>query len=959
MQAFLQQVAGEIRSYGEDFADICVVLPNRRAGLFLKKYLAEDLDKPVFAPDIFSIEDFFVKISGMKTTDAAGLLFELYETHRIIEKDRAQPFGEFVRWGQMLLSDFGEIDAWMVNASELFGYLNEVKAIEKWSPGNSLTEREKAYLAFYRSLLDYYHLLKERLLKKKTAYGGMISRQVAENPDLLHDLHWKKILFAGFNALTKAEKIVIDRLVEQKKAELFWDADKYYIPDERQEAGLFIRKHFSKTAREKFKWLNDHLETSKKEIKIIGVPKNVSQARLAGKTILKWINETNKNEDSGISRTDTFENTALVLADENLLMPVLNSLPGKLQAFNVTMGFPLQQTNAYGLLIQVIRLYENSLRFGRVERTQENNFYYSDLLKLLQQPLFSDLADTAGMISHINRSNRIFYSLTQIIALDKEHEDIFRLIFGIKEFSPENILMVLEKLTGLIARKIYGEITEQENKYRETELEYLFHFSKIITRIDELLKQYRVITEVGTLREIFKNVASMTKVPFSGEPLKGLQVMGMLETRNLDFERLILLSVNEGILPTQGFGNSFIPFDIQKQFGLPTYLEKNAVFAYHFYRLLQRASEIYLIYNTESDSLGGGEMSRFIRQLINEMPGKNQKVKITESVESLTPPDHKKEITRSVDKDGTVWKKLLLKAEKGLAPSAINSYRRCPLQFYLQEIAALEENEEVEETLDYRTIGNIVHDALNYLFEPYTGKTLSVAHIEEMEKKLESQLEKSFENKYREGEIKFGKNRLIYEVIRKFVGDYLRFEKDFIKSLIKTAKKLTIKELEKKVSYTYPLPDQNIEVVLKGFVDRVDAVDGQIRIIDYKTGRVEKSDLNISDWEDFEDGSKLEKAFQVLMYAWLYQKNSGIENPVLEAGVISLRKLSNGFITFGVKSDHNPTKNSLIDNGLLNDFETVLEQILGEIFDREIPFSQTEDREICKLCNFKGICSRD
>jgi superfamily I DNA/RNA helicase len=309
-----------------------------------------------------------------------------------------------------------------------------------------------------------------------------------------------------------------------------------------------------------------------------------------------------------------------------------------------------------------------------------------------------------------------------VVSLDADHADILKMILGPKECSPENVLNVLEELTRFVAGKVLGEVSGQNHHYLDAELAYLFELSRIITRIKELLKRYDVITGIGTLREIFKKVATMTKVPFTGEPLQGLQVMGMLETRNLDFERVIMLSVNEGILPKQGFGNSFIPFDIQKQFGLPTYQEKNAVFAYHFYRLLQRAEEIYLIYNTESDTLGGGEMSRFIRQLINEIPTKNPEIKISHTIESLIPPQNKKNTALKVDKDDQVREKLLLKAKTGLAPSAINIYRRCPMQFYFQEIAGLEENDEVEETLDYRTIGNIVHDALNYLFKPFKGK---------------------------------------------------------------------------------------------------------------------------------------------------------------------------------------------------------------------------------------------
>ena len=960
MPAFLQQVANYIKGDFGDFSDVCVVMPNRRAGLYLKKYLAESIEKPVFAPDIFSVEDFFVKISGLQVIDPIGLLFDFYEVHREVEKKHVQPFDEFIKWANVLLADFNEIDAHLVDAKKLFTYLNEVKAIEKWNPdGRPLTEAEREYLAFYNSLFDYYRVLRRNLEQKNTAYQGMIWRILAEQPELLKGLPWKKILFAGFNALTKSEGLIIGNLKQSGIAEILWDADEYYVFDKQQEAGKYIRNHYEQAGGEKFKWTGSYFKDTKKDITITGVPKNVGQARLAASVIKKW--KSRGGEVTADAEKNSLDNTALVLADENLLMPVLSSLPGDLGDFNVTMGFPIKQTNLYQLLAQVMRLYENAERFGRLEDDVVKGFYYFDLLKLFQQPWFSYMVDVSGLVYEIKLSNRVFYTPAHIYQLLDKHPNtnvgLFKMIFREISPNPKAVIDLLGDLLGTFRDRMI-ELKKTDDPAIDTELEHLFHFSKIIKRLRALIDTYNYVKTAKTLREIFNAIAGISRIPFYGEPLKGLQVMGMLETRNLDFDKLMILSVNEGTLPALGFGNSIIPFDIQKEFGLPTFQEKNAVFAYHFYRLIQRASEVHLVYNTEANDIGGGEKSRFIQQMLHEMPGYNPRVKFTEKIESLPAPEKASVIPIKVDKTDKVFQKLITMAQKGLSPTTINRYRRCALQFYLQDIVQLDESEEVEETLEARTIGIIVHDALEKLYLPYEGRQIFRHDIVVLEKKLEDQLADSFLKHYAQGEIRFGKNRLIFEVIRKFMTSFFSFEKEFLKEMEAEGSKLEIRKLEERIEVFVKLPTGGLDVKLKGTIDRVDELNGVPRIIDYKTGVVEPRELSLADWENFLDGNKLDKAFQVLMYAWLYQKFYKVDNPEFETGVISLRKLSNGFVKFGFKPEGSRTKDTLVDGPVLQQFEQYLEQVLEELFDKEIPFEQTKDVEVCERCNFGVLCSR-
>ncbi|OQX77490.1 MAG: hypothetical protein B6D64_08170, partial [Bacteroidetes bacterium 4484_276] len=382
------------------------------------------------------------------------------------------------------------------------------------------------------------------------------------------------------------------------------------------------------------------------------------------------------------------------------------------------------------------------------------------------------------------------------------------------------------------------------------------------------------------------------------------------------------------------------------------------VFAYHFYRLIQRAGEVHLVYNTEANDIGGGEKSRFIQQMLHEMPGYNPRVKFTEKIESLPAPEKASVIPIKVDKTDKVFQKLITMAQKGLSPTTINRYRRCALQFYLQDIVQLDESEEVEETLEARTIGIIVHDALEKLYLPYEGRQIFRHDIVVLEKKLEDQLADSFLKHYAQGEIRFGKNRLIFEVIRKFMTSFFSFEKEFLKEMEAEGSKLEIRKLEERIEVFVKLPTGGLDVKLKGTIDRVDELNGVPRIIDYKTGVVEPRELSLADWENFLDGNKLDKAFQVLMYAWLYQKFYKVDNPEFETGVISLRKLSNGFVKFGFKPEGSRTKDTLVDGPVLQQFEQYLEQVLEELFDKEIPFEQTKDVEVCERCNFGVLCSR-
>lgn len=965
MQRFLEKVCRHIsEKHPGNLAEVCIVLPNRRAGLFLKKIFPEITGKTTWSPEIFSIEDFCVHLSGYRPADNLGLLFDFYEIHRRIEGEKAQPFDEFLQWGQLLLKDINEIDMNLVDARTLFAYLTEVKAIEKWNPGSpQLSELMKNYLRFYRSLHDYYLALRSKAETTKEAHIGFIYRQLADTIDSRPPaLPWKRIYFAGFNALTKAEKKITAALINQNVAEMLWDADEYYLEDKNQEAGFFMRKELDAADKKNFKWVDNGFKEILKEITVCGTPKNLGQAKYAAAIVKKWVEQAGSSTENA-NVGDALTSTALVLADENLLFQVLSSLDPKTPPFNVTMGFPIKFTSAYQFFNLLFRLYENASRFLQIDQGQSKGFYYQDMLKLLQHPLLSSFKGFSGAAISIKQARRVFYQPGHLQVFSKDLSDteqnIFLKITGDLTPSPAKVLEIFDFLIVELRKASVQNHLRGNEEARSMELEYLFHFSKINTRISGLVEQYKSVGQVKTLRKIFDQIVLATKIPFEGEPLQGLQVMGMLETRTLNFDRVILLSANEGILPSTSFGNSFIPLDIQREFGLPVFQEKNAVFAYHFYRLIQNAKEVHLVYNTEPDALGGGEPSRFIHQLLLELPKYQPGHNIHETVISLPVPEISIPEEISIPKENDVFKLLLQKGSSGLSPSSINLYLTCPLRFYFKEIAKISEANEVEENLELQTLGTIVHNALEILYKPYINQQLTAELMAGMFAKSEEAIAAAIAENYSGGDISFGRNRLMSEVIKNFVKSFLIKEKETIQSLKNTGKHITLLDLEQRYQTEVSLPNaENITVKLKGFIDRVDKLDDVVRIIDYKTGNVEANELSFSSWEAFAESDKNGKAFQVLMYAWLYWENHPNGAPKFNSGVISMRKLSEGLISFAIKPGRNADPDMMIDANKLDQFEALMMEILEEIFDKTIPFTQTEVLKTCENCEFRGMCQR-
>jgi CRISPR/Cas system-associated exonuclease Cas4 (RecB family) len=963
MTRFLEKTADYLyKSYGDKISELCIVLPNRRAGLFLHKYLGKCIGKTIWSPTIFSIEDFLINLSGLRVCDSVQVLFELYEIHKGLEGQNAQPFDEFTSWAQQLLGDFNEMDSYMVDASELFTFLNEAKALSIWNLDNKpLTDFEKQYLRFFNSLYTYHEQLEIRLLSSNLAYPGLLFRNTAGQIDALSEkMTWGKIIFAGFNAMTKAEEVIIDNLVASGKAEMLWDADAYYMEDDKQEAGFFLRMWKRKWKNQPFNWIEKDFASSTAKINIIGVPLHVGQAKLCGELLQNYL----LNDQPA-------ENTAVVMMDEQLLLPVLNSLPPVVKELNITMGLPLRQTPVYDLFDTIFRMHENTSRFERSGTPVGERFYYHDILKVLQHPYAAQMAGTLlkgnafvleELIAEVRIGSRVFLGKEELI---KAGTDIFSGSLGFLEpvfDSWKDPLKIIESLRKIIEYLRNGFVSRDEEKESYSvriEIEFLYAFSKIIYRLSTLIEKYHAIKDLKVFHSLFNQLAGLTSLPFYGEPLRGLQMMGMLETRTLDFDNLILLSVNEDLIPSGKTSPSFIPFDIRRHFHLPTYQHKNSIYAYHFYRLIQRAKQVYLLYNTESDELGGGEKSRFIKQIQQELRVYNPNITIEDEILVTSPLQTFSLPDLRVPKTDGVLEMLMKKAETGFSPTSLNNYIQCTLKFYFQDLLGLREEKELEETIDSQVLGLAIHETLEKLYRPYQGALLTQVAIDVMIPIYQATLDGAFKKKFKGSDLAYGKNLLLVKVAGILVKKFLEKEKKLIIELGTEGKTIIVTFLEKlqtgKIRIRFE--DQDMEVKLKGFVDRIDRIGEEWRIIDYKSGSVASSDLKFKEWSELKENSDKAKAVQLYMYALLFANERTEKTVKIRAGIISLRKLNEGFLqVHSLSSGEN--KETLLSEEDLTAFENILKEILEEIYDFSIPFMQTEDVKRCENCDFVNLCNR-
>ena len=917
MKSFIFDVISDLNNRGKNISNHTFVLPSKRAGIFLRQELSNVINKTIFSPTIISIEEFVEKLAQIKTSSNTELLFEFYNTYlELTPKESRDTFETFSKWAQILLQDFNEIDRYLIPQDNIFDYLSAIKEIEHWSVDDNKTEVIINYLAFWNKLKLYYKNYTKSLLSKKIGYQGLIYREAVENiQSYCNNNPNREHVFLGFNALNTAEETIIQELLQNEMAEVFWDIDKAFLDNPIHDAALFTRQHktnWKHFTNHPFNWISNHY-SKPKDIQIYGIPKNIGQAKTIG-SLLKTISK----------EKPSLKSTAVVLGDENLLIPVLNSIPNTISALNVTMGFPLSS-------IPLASLFE--LLFS-TQKKGGNTFYYKDVIGLLShqfiRPLFmlNEKDNASDLIQSIQKNNLVYLTSNDLNKYNNNQSSLIDLLFSNWDNNAQKAITICFDLISVIKDNL------SENKdINVLSLEYLFRFNTLFNELYRLNEEYRHINDISALYSIYKELLSSETLDFQGEPLEGLQVMGMLESRVLDFETVIISSVNEGVLPSGKTNNSFIPFDVKIENNLPTYKEKDAVYTYHFYRLLQRAKNVYILYNTEADVLTGGEKSRFINQL--ELEGIHT---INHTILTPKVPVFSNNL-KQIKKTDDVIVQLKNIAEKGFSPSSLTNYIRNPIDFYYQKLLAIKDLEDVEETVAANTMGTVVHNTLELLYEPFINMLLKAEDITEMKLKIEETVSHFFKEEYKDGDMTKGKNLIIFEIAKRYVQNFLNLEIEDLKQ----GNTIKIIALEAKTKMTLPIPELDFEVNINGTVDRIDEYNGITRIIDYKTGKVEQNKVEIINWEEIAtDYTKYSKSFQILTYAYMLNHNNKIKLPV-EAGIISFKNLKDGFLKFSKKqSNYDKNKETLITEDTLNSFFEELKKLIIEICNPDVDFIEKE-----------------
>ena len=911
--AFIQKISDYITShYDLTKENITIVFPNKRAALQLRTELAKTIKTNFWVPQILSIQQAMEEWSNLQLIDNIEVIFEIIKMNQ-----------EFFPYAAQMAKDFDEIDQYGVDAEKLFAHLKDAKEIEEWNL-NLESGVESNYLKFFSSLLSHYNNLRNTLQKNGQGYYGLITKKIASYDDatLQKCTQGRKIIFAGFNALTRTEENIIVRMVDNGNAVMLWDLDCYYFEDEKQEAGYFARKFFQKHPNIEKNFIGDSFLTQKKEINVISVSGNAVQTNALQLALQDKEDKKDKKR-------------VIVLADESLLIPVLNSIPESCGNIQVTMGYPFDKTIVYHFVDQWFR-YQSTLS------DDENKLYLwtflrfcnSDFIKLIFKGLKYEKLNTWLMKM---AKDSVYYFKKSDLKQFEEYTQLYDFL-NITTKKWKNAKDCVDSLKEVLLVSM-AKLGKNDNFVKNQ----ISVAGRIANRLELLLKKYSDYIKIIDLQMLYAQVAGQMSINLQGDK-EGLQIMGLLETRNIDFDVIHFLSVNEGILPQNKNNNSLIPFDLRKAYGLPTYDQQQSVYAYHFYRLLQNAKEINLYYNNIADLSGMGEPSRFIRQLEFEYAKNNPKVKL-EYWQYKSPSINEKQSGIEIVKTDEILAKI-----HSLSPTSIGCYVRCPLQYYWKNVEQIEDKSPDEE-IQVNVVGSIIHATLDNFYKLFNHEVISLPLFDEMYKKhFKDCYHKSLiDNGFANGLPDTGFNYLNKTVIDNMLENFIKYERKFLEE----NKQLSIIDTEKELEKYFDI--QGHKMRLHGFADRIDKVGDEIRIIDYKTGKVNPYDVKINDKVEGITGMA-EKSIQLLMYKYLYLSENSehpeISEQLIKPGIVGFQKLSHGIYNLEISETHE------LSQSFKETCDKYFNEFLEELFNKDIPFTQTEDTKNCSFCDFKNICKR-
>lgn len=959
MESFLKLVAADLYKHTEgNLAHTAVVFPNKRAGLFFNEYLAQESDSPIWSPAYVSISELFRSLSPWEVGDPVKLVCELYKIFRR-ETQSTETLDDFYFWGEMLISDFDDADKNRVDTDKLFSNLQDLRnimddytfiddeqeeAIRQFFQNFSIERRtalKERFISLWDVLGNIYKGFRESLASQNIAYEGMMYRHVIEHLDV-DKLPYEKYVFVGFNVLNKVEHTLFTQLKDVGKAVFYWDYDEFYMKENRQavthEAGEFIRRNLrdfpSPLSGELFKNLS-----KPKEVHYIASSTENAQARY----LPQWIRN---------NLTTPEKETAVVLCNEALLQPVLHSLPAEVKHVNITMGFPLSQTPVYSFLIALLELHTHGFNF------KSGRYTFQSVVTLLKHPYTRQLTGQAELLEkELTRNNR-FYPLPGELGKDEFLTRLFTPLSGNLNLCIR-LSETLQQVAGIYQANTSG--TEDTDAFNQLYRESLFKAYTTINRFRTLIEEDELTVQSETFRRLLVKVLSATNIPFHGEPAIGMQVMGVLETRNLDFRHLVLLSVNEGQLPKSGGDSSFIPYNLRKAFGMTTIEHKIAVYAYYFYRLLQRAERITLMYNTSSDGLNRGEWSRFMLQFLIEWPHPitRQFLEAGQSPQGTSPitvektPDVMRQMQSLFD--------VRANPKAKFSPSALNYYLDCPLKFYYRYVAGLSAPDEVSAEIDSATFGSIFHYAAEHIYKDLTthGKVINKEALETLlrnEVKLQDYVDTAFKKlffnvpqneKPEYNGVQLINSAVIARYLKQLLQNDLRYAPfTFIAS-----------EMEVDEPIDIQTPKGVIKSRIGGIIDRMDSKDGTLRIVDYKTGGDADTPPHVESLF-IPDKKRSNYVFQTFLYAAIMCR----KQPTMKIAPALLyihRAATETYSPVIQMGEPRKPKEAVEDfSKYEKEYRERLQGLLEEIFNPEKSFTQTEIIEKCTYCDFKALCKR-
>lgn len=943
-KSFLQELAERLlERYSGDLSRLIILFPSLRARTFFNNALAAASSRPVWQPKWMSVDELMERASGLVRGERIRLISELYKIY--IKYHPNETFDKFYFWGEMLIADFDLIDKYLVDASQLLRNLEDIKELEAdvsyltpeqlriisfWKSigdSDSLSEQKQRFLKIWRSLPAIYNEFRVRLASLGFAYTGMIYRTAVERMSGDEDVGLPKARYviAGFNALSNSEKRLFDYLSHSDcGAEFYWDYDNYYTQNRWHEAGEFMRENIvSFPAAEPTS--TDNFTRVDKQIRSIACVSNVVQCKYAAELL----------EQLGAENLD--KRTAIVLTDENMLVPMLHSLPQSVDKVNVTMGYPLKITLVNSLIERLVELQTHGRKRGDV-----SVFYHVDVLGLLSHPYVVDcVGDRAKQLYDHIVANRMVSIDDALFA----ESDILKTIFCKQDGWLQMAKYLLEVLTAL------GDVIAQSDKIN---CEYINIAYDEISKMMLAVERCEINPSVEVFISLVRRHLQSVTIPYEGEPLEGVQIMGILETRNIDFENVIILSMTDTSFPSDKTGQpSFIPYNLRAAYGLPTPEQHEAMYAYYFYRLIQRAASVSMLYCSRADDKSTGECSRYIYQLEYESPYPIEKlsVGVDLGVEEVTPIV----VEKGEYEQQILARYLAENGEHSLSPTALFRYVECPLKFYLHSVAKLKPQDEISDTIDALTFGNILHETMQELYTPLVGVKNPMSAIAKLQKRqiveeaVSRTIARLLHGGKSVGDVEFsGDTILVKDIIVKYImRGILRYDS--------SSEGFTIAGLEDEVRCSYPISGGR-NVNLSGRADRIDTLpDGTLQIIDYKSGNVPHLEFNgISSLFTGAANERISNIFQTLLYSMMLHRTEGVESlPTLY------------FASKMLADDYSPQLCDKMNGGYVErysdyaeEFEKELSSALEQLFDYDEPFRQTEDADMCKYCDFKTICRR-